>query len=580
MRDPLERWRHGEAPGRARHPGGEESEAEPHGAIGDPVVVEGPLWREEAEPGEARARSSLLRPYAPGAHRAGPYDPGTYGPGVYESGAYQREARPPQAYVAGTHAPGAYGTGAYGTGTYGTGTYGTGAYGTGAYGTGTRGLGAPAPRPYADQRDPEPWEAFHSGGSGPVPAGHGDGHVVARGPGVPQGPPAPGIPGIPGVPGTPGVPGIPGMPGTPGVPVLPGGTGAPEAARTYPSPVPPSPRYAQRTARIRRRPKRRRPLRRAALVVLIAVVTASGGTVAWADMRLQREVSLNAFGAHHPTGAGTNYLIVGSDSRQGLSARDRKKLHTGDAGGRRTDSMILMHTGAWGTTMLSLPRDSWVTIPSYTHPSTGKRPGPKKNKLNAAYALGGPKLLVRTIEYNTGMRIDHYAEIGFSGFVNIVNSVGGVPMCLDRDIKDKNSGANLRKGCHNLDGRQALAFVRQRHQEAKGDLGRTQNQQRFLAALAHKAATAHTLLNPTDLYPAISAGLDTLVVDQNMGLRDLSTMFRSLQGVTRGQGKRVNVPTAGGIATSKGSALRWDRPRAEQLFEEIKHDRPVTTRGE
>jgi LCP family protein required for cell wall assembly len=152
-------------------------------------------------------------------------------------------------------------------------------------------------------------------------------------------------------------------------------------------------------------------------------------------------------------------------------------------------SLMLLHTGAHGTTMVSLPRDSWVTLPAYLDPDTGKRYRPAKNKLNAAYSLGGPRLLVRTVELNTGLRVDHYAEIGFGGFVGVVDAVGGVEMCVDRNIKDEKSGLDLRKGCHTLNGAQALAFVRQRHQEASGDLGRSRNQQKFLAALAHKAAT-------------------------------------------------------------------------------------------
>ena len=326
----------------------------------------------------------------------------------------------------------------------------------------------------------------------------------------------------------------------------------------------------------RRRPKRRRPLRRTAIALLAVILVGSAGTYAWAETRLQRDVDLDKFDSRPPAGEGTNYLIVGSDSREGLSEQDRKELNTGVFGGRRTDSMILLHKGKHGTSMVSFPRDSWVTIPGYTHPSTGKRTGPVKNKLNAAFSQGGPELLTSTIEQNTGLRIDHYAEIGFAGFVNIVDAVGGVPMCIERDIKDKDSGADLRKGCQTLDGAEALAFVRQRKQEAEGDLGRTQNQQKFLSALAKKAAAPDTVLDPSDLYPAVSAGLDTLVVDQGMSMTALTTMFRSVQGVTGGDGKQVNVPTAGGISTPKGSAVRWNTAQAKKLFDELKNDRKVT----
>ncbi|MFC7310424.1 LCP family protein [Streptomyces monticola] len=325
-----------------------------------------------------------------------------------------------------------------------------------------------------------------------------------------------------------------------------------------------------------RRRKRRRPVRRLLLVLLAVVLATPAGTYAWAENRLNRDVDLGAYGHRPPPGAGTTYLIVGSDSRAGLTAGQQQDLHTGAVSGRRTDSMILLHTGASGATMVSLPRDSWVTVPSYVRPSTGKRSGRVKNKLNAAFADGGPELLARTVEFNTGLRIDHYAEIGFAGFVNIVDALGGVRMCLERDIRDEKSGADLKRGCQRLDGADALAFVRQRHQEADGDLGRTLNQQKFLSALAHQAATADTVLDPATLYPALSAGLDTLVVDEEMGLRDLASMVRAVQGVTNGRGKRINVPVAAvGIPTPKGSAVRWDTERARALFDGLRRDRPV-----
>ncbi|GGO54334.1 hypothetical protein GCM10012287_43040 [Streptomyces daqingensis] len=367
-------------------------------------------------------------------------------------------------------------------------------------------------------------------------------------------------------------PGGPGGPGTPAFP--PGGDGPGGPGDGFSS------RFGPEAPRAGRRPKRRRPLRRAVVILLATVITGSVGTYAWAETKLQRNVDLNKFDSRPPPGKGTNYLIVGSDSREGLSEEDRKRLNTGVFGGRRTDSMILVHKGVNGTTMVSFPRDSWVTLPGYTHPSTGKTSGPVKNKLNAAFSQGGPELLISTIEQNTGLRIDHYAEIGFAGFVNIVDAVGGVPMCVDRNIKDKDSGANLKKGCQNLDGAEALAFVRQRKQEAKGDLGRTQNQQKFLSALAKKAADPDTALDPGAVYPAVSAGLDTLIVDQGMSLKELSTMLRTVQGISDGGGKRINVPTKGPIRTRKGDAVAWNSAQAEKLFGQLKRDQRVTVRSQ
>ncbi|MFJ5646095.1 LCP family protein [Streptomyces sp. NPDC093223] len=337
----------------------------------------------------------------------------------------------------------------------------------------------------------------------------------------------------------------------------------------------PSSRYGPRRLHARRA-KRRRRLRTVVAVALALTMGPVAGAYVWADTQLRRDVDLAAHGGRPPEGRGINYLIVGSDSRDGLSTDEVRNLHVGGGGGRRTDSMILLHTGAHGTSMVSLPRDSWVTIPRHTDPDTGKTPPPTHDKLNASFSYGGPDLLVRTIEYNTGLRIDHYVEIGFAGFVGIVNAVGGVPMCLDHAVKDEKSGADFGRGCHLLDGTQALAFVRQRHQEAQGDLGRTRNQQKFLAALAHRAARPRTLLDPTEIIPALHAGLGSLIVDKGMSLHVLATMFRAVQGVSAGRGAQMNVPVSGvGITTPKGSVVKWDARKSVRLFDALRNDRPV-----
>ncbi|WP_306317760.1 MULTISPECIES: LCP family protein [unclassified Streptomyces] len=340
--------------------------------------------------------------------------------------------------------------------------------------------------------------------------------------------------------------------------------------------------------RSEREPKRKRKrgkfgklVRLLCLLVLLTLL-AGAGTYVWAGSRLDGDVDLGAISQRAAPGKGTNYLIVGSDSREGLSDQQAKNLHTGSelgSEGRRTDSMMVLHSGAHGSTLTSLPRDSWVTIPGYVDPKTGVHHKPAKNKLNAAFSLGGPELLVRTIESNTGLRINHYTEIGFAGFVGIVDAVGGVPMCVDRHIVDDKSGLDLTKGCHNLTGREALGFVRQRHQEKNGDLGRSQNQQKFLSALAKKASSPGVLMNPSALYGTAGAGLDTLIVDKSTGVPQLTRLFKSMKAVTAGQGKQLGVPVGTmGLATSKGSAIVWDKKKAKLLFTELREDRPVTVK--
>ncbi len=327
----------------------------------------------------------------------------------------------------------------------------------------------------------------------------------------------------------------------------------------------------------RRAPNWRRRIKWTAITVVTVLVATTIGTYFWADSKLNRDVDLSKVIDRPAGGDGTNYLIVGSDSREGLTAAEKKKLHTGSAAGKRTDSMMILHVGDSGDTLISLPRDSNVTIPSYvgstsgkTYPNTGRQ-----TKLNAAYAEDGPTLLVRTVEYNMGLHIDHYVEIGFNGFADIVDAVGGVTLTIDKGFKDSYSGADFKAGKQTLNGEEALAFVRTRHAFAASDLQRTKNQQKFLSALAHQVATPGTLLNPFKLYPTLGAGLDSLSVDKDMSLWDLASMFWAMKGVSGGDGTSMNMPISG----STGGNLLWDKAKVKTLVNELNNDQKVTVSG-
>ncbi|MER6469079.1 LCP family protein [Streptomyces collinus] len=342
----------------------------------------------------------------------------------------------------------------------------------------------------------------------------------------------------------------------------PGGPDGPEGTRTR------GPRPA---------PNWRRRIKWTAITLASVLIVTSVATYFWADSKLHRDVDLSKVIDRPETGSGTNYLIVGSDSRKGMSSDDKKKLHTGSAQGQRTDSMMILHVGDNGDTLLSLPRDSDVEIPSYKGSTSGKvYPGTgRRTKLNAAYAEDGPTLLVRTIEYNTGLHIDHYVEIGFGGFAKIVDAVGGVEITIDKGFKDKDSGADFKSGKQTLNGEEALAFVRTRHAFASQDLQRTKNQQKFLAALAHQVATPSTVLNPFTFYPTMGAGLDSLTVDKDMSLWDLASMFWAMKGVSGGDGTSLNMPISG----STGGNLVWDKAKMKTLVNELKNDEKVTVSG-
>ncbi|WP_369165166.1 LCP family protein [Streptomyces sp. AFD10] len=321
-------------------------------------------------------------------------------------------------------------------------------------------------------------------------------------------------------------------------------------------------------------PDWRRRIKLGALTLVVVLLVVSVSTYFWADSKLKREVDLSKVIERPESGDGTNYLIVGSDSREGMSAEEKKRLRTGSAEGKRTDSMMILHDGSNGPTLISLPRDSNVEIPSFVGSESGKKfPGTGRQvKLNAAYAEDGPELLVRTVEFNTGLHIDHYVEIGFGGFAKIVDAIGGVELDIPKAFKDKKSGADFKAGKQTLNGEQSLAFVRTRYAFAGSDLDRTKNQQKFLAALASQTATPSTIINPFKLYPTMGAGLDTLIVDKDMSLWSLANMFFAMKGVTGGDGTSMNMPISGSV----GGNLVWDKAKVKQLVQQLNNDEKVT----
>src|SRR5262249_8783634 len=168
---------------------------------------------------------------------------------------------------------------------------------------------------------------------------------------------------------------------------------------------------------------------------------------------------------------GTNWLITGSDSRQGLTRKQERKYHTGiHVDGQRSDTIMLLHIPGNGGPAVPArpPRDFYVPVPGH---------GPTKP--HAACSLGGTKLLAETVQNVTGLRVEHYMGIGFGGLVNVVDDVGGVTMCFKHSLYDAASGVHLKKGCHTLSGGQALAFVRTRHNFSTPDPLRQKNQRGF-----------------------------------------------------------------------------------------------------
>ena len=303
--------------------------------------------------------------------------------------------------------------------------------------------------------------------------------------------------------------------------------------------------------------------RRIALILFLVVVlilAGVGGTYFWLNGKLHRTVTLPTYTG--TSSAGTNWLIAGDDSRTGISRSERATLHLGAAGANASDSLMLLHMGSGKPVLISIPRDSYVTIPGYG-----------KNKINAALAFGGPKLLIATVEEVTGLRIDHYMGIGFGGLASVVNSVGGVRVCVKTAIlPDSYSGfKGLAAGCHNLSGTQAIAFVRDRHSFGTSDLQRIQDQRAFLSALLSKATSPGVYLNPFTALPFGSAAASSLSVDKGTSLYDLLQAAMALRGPQTG-----TVPIANAAyPTSAGEAVLWNKAQALELFNTLQADKPV-----
>lgn len=335
-------------------------------------------------------------------------------------------------------------------------------------------------------------------------------------------------------------------------------------AQTSPSPRQPPPRRDEPPRGTRHKRAWGRVL---ALSLVIGLLLACAGILAaalWLDTALHRSPVLAEYPDRPGSGRGTTWLLVGSDSRQGLTVAQQRVLSTGgDIGNGRTDIILVVHVPEFGsstpTTMVSIPRDSYVPIPGYG-----------SDKINAAFALGGARLLAETVERATGLRLDHYVEIGFGGFANVVDALGGVTICPAEPISDPLAGIDLPAGCQTLDGREALGYVRTRA-TPRADLDRMVNQRRFMSALLHRAASPAVWLNPWRWYSVPRAAADAVTVDDGDHVWDLARLAWALRGTPT----TLTVPIGGFTGSDSGSVVVWNHDAARQLFEALASDAPV-----
>jgi LCP family protein required for cell wall assembly len=295
------------------------------------------------------------------------------------------------------------------------------------------------------------------------------------------------------------------------------------------------------------------------------------GSALWLETAVHRQAVLTDYPGRPGAGSGSTWLLVGSDSRQGLSTEQQQALATGgDTGNGRTDTILLVHVPAiWSstaTTVVSIPRDSYVAIPGYG-----------RDKINAAFAMGGAALLAQTVEQATGLRLDHYAEIGFAGFAGLVDGLGGVTVCPSAPIDDPLAGIDLPAGCQKLGGGNALGYVRSRA-TPRADLDRMVDQRQFVSALLHRAMSPAVWLNPWRWFSVPRAAARALTVDGGDHVWDLARLACALHGSPT----EMTVPIGEFTNSDAGSVVVWDHQKAAALFEALADDQPVPTaaRGE
>jgi LCP family protein required for cell wall assembly len=275
-----------------------------------------------------------------------------------------------------------------------------------------------------------------------------------------------------------------------------------------------------------------------------------------------------------------NLLIIGSDSRKGANKRFGASADLVDSP-QRSDTVMLLHLspGRHGATVISFPRDSTVPIlacPAHGAAVPGQQASPGSvEQINSTFANGGPGCLWKTVEHATGVRIDHFAELNFTGFIHVVNDIGGVNVCLPFAVHNVLSGLNLQAGRHHVGGQQALAFWRTRENVGEGsDLQRIQRDQFLMASLLQGVEHSNILGSPTTLLSVVKDVADAMTTD--MDTTSLMQTAESLKGLSAKSVQFVQVPSV--PATVNPNWVSWS-PQAPALFAAIAHDRKLPKSG-
>ncbi|GAA2363743.1 LCP family protein [Streptomyces carpaticus] len=335
--------------------------------------------------------------------------------------------------------------------------------------------------------------------------------------------------------------------------------------------------------------RRRRRLRVAALITVSALTaTAAAGVALYVkfDGNIAGLDIDSALGGDRPEDAphgSLDILVLGSDSRAGENGV------YGSDGGARADTAMIVHINEDhdAATLVSIPRDTLVTRPACERPDGGTAPEAPRTMYNEAYEIGGPACAVKTTEALTGIRMDHYIEIDFKGFEQIIDTLGGVRITTHEDLRDPDSHLDLAAGTHTLDGAQALALVRTRHAIGDGsDLGRIELQHTFVHALAEQVTDIGLFTNPKKLYDLADAATSSLTTDSALAsVPALTGLARTLKNIGPEQLDMVTLPVAGDdrdpnrvVPLGPESERLWDALRADEPVPDTLSDRPDTQR--
>ena len=272
-----------------------------------------------------------------------------------------------------------------------------------------------------------------------------------------------------------------------------------------------------------------------------------------------------------------NILVFGEDSRAGLDHHAQVVLHTGKNQGEiNTDTIMIVHIspGRHLVTVVSIPRDTMV--PQYQCDSGPGYPGQQQDmnqsvQINALLANGGPSCLYKTIEQQTGIFINHFIEMGFLGFVKVINDLGGVNVCVPFNVDDATSGLRLKAGEHRINGVQALAFWRTRENLGTGsDLQRIQRDQ-FMSAQVVKGVLHGGLLNsPTELLRVITDAASSMTTDSGMSLTDLLHIGQSFSSLSSGNVQFLTAPNQPWPQNQQ--RVQFAQPMANAMFSALAHD--------